>query len=133
VDIIGINNINHKKQNKTRKAIHIFTCIVFFIIIMAIDQFGKDNSIIDTIYRLASYTYGPLLGMFIYGLFTKRAIKDKYMPWIAILSPVIIAAIDYTSRTCFDYKFGYELLMLNALLTIAGMMLISNNKNKRKI
>lgn len=133
VDIIGINKISHKKQNKTRMAVHIITCIVFFVIIMAIDQFGRDNSIIDTIYRIASYTYGPLLGMFIYGLFTKRAIKDKYMPWIAILSPVIIAAIDYTSRTCFDYKFGYELLMLNALLTIAGMMLISNNKNKRKI
>ena len=58
-------------------------------------------------------------------------------PWVErfgnLISPVIIAAIDYTSRTCFDYRFGYELLMLNALLTIAGMMLISNNKNKRKI
>lgn len=131
VDIVGVNSMSRSKQNRTRMTVHILICIVFYFIIMAINSFGRDNSIIDTIYRLASYTYGPLLGMFCFGLLTKRNINDRFMPLIAIASPVIIAVIDYVSRN-YGYKFGYELLMLNALITMAGMAIVSHQSNKSK-
>lgn len=128
VDIFNINNIKPRHQNKVRRAIHVVICILFFLIIMIIAAFNGNNSIIDTIYRLASYTYGPLLGMFAFGMFSKKVIHDRFMPFIAISSPVLIAVIDYVSRTCFGYTFGYELLMLNALITFLGMMAVSRRK-----
>jgi hypothetical protein len=108
--------------------IHITVCVCFFILILAIDHFGRDTSIIDTIYRLASYTYGPLLGMFTYGLFSRRKIKDRFMPYVALSAPILIAVTDWGCREFLHYQFGYEILLLNAVLTIGGMVLITNWK-----
>jgi len=99
--------------------------VLFVIAILLIQFFGRNNSIIDTIYRIASYTYGPLLGLFAFGLFTKRPIHDKKVPYVAIASPILIAILDYSSQQYLQYSFGYELLMLNGALTFIGLWLIS--------
>ncbi|MBQ4357911.1 MAG: sodium:solute symporter [Paludibacteraceae bacterium] len=128
VDLVNIKKRAQRKQKHIRMMIHITVCVCFFILILAIDHFGRDTSIIDTIYRLASYTYGPLLGMFTYGLFSRRKIKDRFMPYVALSAPILIAVTDWGCREFLHYQFGYEILLLNAVLTIGGMVLITNWK-----
>ncbi|MDD4055909.1 MAG: sodium:solute symporter, partial [Bacteroides sp.] len=91
----------------------------------------NNKSVIDAIYIIASYTYGPLLGMFSFGLFTRREVMDKWVPYIAILSPIVCYAIEQLVHTYTGYRFGYELLMLNGLLTFTGLYLFSIKSNKR--
>ena len=81
----------------------------------------NSTSLIDAIYILASYTYGPLLGLFSFGLFTKRQPNDRLVPYICIASPLLCFALDRMAQHVWDYHFGYELLMLNGLLTFVGL------------
>ena len=92
----------------------------------------NNKSVIDAIYIIASYTYGPLLGMFAFGLFTRRRTKDRLVPLIAIASPVLCYALDWWINKETGYKFGYELLMLNGSLTVAGLMLLSGKEKTAK-
>ena len=78
------------------------------------------------IYVLASYTYGPLLGMFAFGMFTRRQPRDRFVPWVALGSPVVCYAIGRLSFEYAGYAFGYEMLMLNGLLTFAGLWMWSH-------
>lgn len=107
-----------------RKRVHLGMAVVFMLFIIL---FGSLNStsVIDAIYILCSYTYGPLLGLFAYALFTHRKVTDKCVPWIAILCPLACYAIDCYSSAHWGYKFGYELLMLNGALTFVGLYLSS--------
>ena len=73
---------------------------------------------------MVSYTYGPLLGLFAFGLFTRRTAKDKLIPYIAIVSPVLCFFIDALCKSVLDYSFGYELLMLNGSITYAGLWIL---------
>ena len=75
----------------------------------------------DLIYTLVSYTYGPLLGLFAFGLFTKRKPQDKVVPYLAVASPVVCYLTDVVVYASTGYKFGYEILMLNGLLTFVGL------------
>ena len=84
----------------------------------------NSTSVIDAIYILCSYTYGPLLGLFAFGLMTHRNVNDRWVPWICIASPLICFAVDTLTMQLTGYKFGYELLMLNGALTFAGLALI---------
>ena len=81
-------------------------------------------------YRLASYTYGPILGLFAFGILTKKQVKDKYVPIVALLAPAICLVLQLNSERWFGgYKFSYELLLLNAALTFLGLtLLIRRNK-----
>ena len=90
----------------------------------------NNKSVIDAIYIIASYTYGPLLGMFAFGLFTRRQTNDRLVPLIAIASPVLCYALDWWISKETGYKFGYELLMLNGSLTFAGIMLLSEKRKR---
>lgn len=87
---------------------------------------------IDAIYIIASYTYGPLLGMFAFGLFTRRRTRDRWVPFIAVVSPILCYALDRFVMQSYGYKFGYELLMLNGMLTFAGMYALSSKELKTK-
>lgn len=87
---------------------------------------------IDAIYIIASYTYGPLLGMFAFGLFTRRRTRDRWVPFIAVASPMLCYALDRFAMQSYGYKFGYELLMLNGMLTFAGMYALSSKELKTK-
>ena len=92
---------------------------------------ANNDSIIDAIYIIASYTYGPLLGLFVFGLFTRMQPRDRYVPYVAIASPFICFGIDRAVYTATGYQFGYEMLMFNGLLTFVGLTLLSiKNKNQ---
>lgn len=107
-------------DEKLRKKVHFAMSVAFVVFILLFHSLNS-TSVIDAIYVLCSYTYGPLLGLFAYGLLTRRGVLGHMVPWIAVASPVICFAVDSLSKTMFGYTFGYELLMLNGLLTFAGL------------
>ncbi len=107
-------------DEKLRRKVH-FGMSATFVVFILLFRSLNSTSVIDAIYVLCSYTYGPLLGLFAYGLLTRRGVSGRMVPWIAVASPVICFAVDSLSKTVFGYAFGYELLMLNGLLTFAGL------------
>lgn len=137
VDILGMNNKENspeveKSNIRTRRLTHVAISAVFVAIIMVIHAIGS-NSIIDAIYRIASYTYGPLLGLYLSGLYTKLKPIDKWVPYVAILSPVLCFAIELAMMHFYSYKMGYEMLLINGLITVIGLCIISlrNKENKQ--
>ncbi len=124
VDILGVNQDDSKTAERKRKLTHIGMSVLF-VLIMLVFKVLNNKSIIDAVYTIVSYTYGPLLGMFAFGLFTHRKVKDKMVPWLAILSPIICYGLNLISTTVFNYPLGYELLIINGLLTFIGMWLYS--------
>jgi Na+/proline symporter len=118
-------DIHRKPDNEAlRKRTHIAMCGFFMLFILLFRQINS-TSLIDAIYILASYTYGPLLGLFAFGLFTSRQPKDRLVPYICLASPLLCYALDATNQHLWNYHFGYELLMLNGLLTFLGLLLSS--------
>ena len=111
-----------------RKKMHVVMCGFFMLFILLFRQLNS-TSLIDAIYILASYTYGPLLGLFTFGLFTKRQPNDRLVPYICIASPLLCYALDMVVMHIWDYRFGYELLMLNGLLTFVGLYFTRKNPN----
>ena len=109
-------------DEKLRKRTHIIMCLFFVLFILLFRQLNS-TSLIDAIYILASYTYGPLLGLFVFGLFTTKQPQDHLVPYICIVSPLLCYALDSMTVHLFNYHFGYELLMLNGALTFAGLWL----------
>ena len=109
-------------DEKLRKHTHIIMCLFFVLFILLFRQLNS-TSLIDAIYILASYTYGPLLGLFVFGLFTTKQPQDRLVPYICIVSPLLCYALDSMTVHLFNYHFGYELLMLNGALTFAGLWL----------
>ena len=128
IDILGVERSEMKDAEKKRKWSHFFISLIFIGFILLFKAANND-SIIDAIYTIASYTYGPLLGLFLFGLFTQMRPRDKYVPWVAIASPFICYAIDRSVFHATGYQFGYEMLMFNGLLTFVGLSLLSL-KNK---
>lgn len=114
---------------RLRHKAHILITLLFVIFILLF-RLINSTSIIDAIYILCSYTYGPLLGLFAFGLFTRRGVNDNAVPFIAIASPLICFAADRIMFHCVGYKFGYELLMLNGMITFTGLFLSGSNRNK---
>jgi len=127
VDILNIGDKETIHANKVRKKVHIGMCLLFILVILIIDYIGQGN-ILNTIYKVASYTYGPLLGMFALGLFSKIRVKDKYVPLICILTPFICYFLEWYLFNQFQYRVGYEILIFNGLLTIAGLLIISEGR-----
>lgn len=103
-----------------RHRVHAGMSVVFVIFILLFRTFNSTN-LIDAIYILVSYTYGPLLGLFAFGLFTKYQVTDRWVPYFAILSPILCYALDVLVQQLWGYHFGYELLMLNGAFTFAGL------------
>ena len=127
VDIL--NKENDSNLTKVRTSVHIGMAVLMAVCIYVIHMLNND-SVIQTVYKVASYTYGPLLGMFCFGIFTKRQVRDRWIPIAVILAPVITWVIDVNSAVWFNgYVFSHERLILNALLTCIGMVcLIKRNK-----
>ena len=120
VDIL--NKEKDANLTKVRTIVHIGMAILMAVCIYVIHILNND-SVIQTVYKVASYTYGPLLGMFCFGIFTKRQVRDRWIPFVVILAPVITWVIDVNSAVWFNgYVFSHERLILNALLTFVGML-----------
>jgi len=130
VDILEIGKDSEEVATRKRRQVH-FGMSALLVIVICIFQIVNDKSVIDAIYTVASYTYGPLLGLFSFGLFTRMQPRDRYIPYIAVASPVICYTISCLTEKYYGYKFGYEMLMFNGALTFTGLLLISK-KNKLK-
>ena len=114
-------------DEQLRRRAHIGIAVVFGLFILMFKTLNS-TSVIDAIYIMCSYTYGPLLGLFAFGLFTNRKPCDKLVPYIAVASPLVCFVLEKTAMQCWGYKFGYELLMINGLLTFVGVY-VSGRKN----
>ena len=126
VDILG-----QPSDERLRRRVHVTMAVVFVSFVMlfrAVDS----PSIIDAIYVMCSYTYGPLLGLFAFSLITHRQVNDKVVPYIAVASPLICFAADELTQRFTDYRFGYELLMLNGALVFLGLWVSGMGMRKQE-
>ncbi len=126
IDILGLNrNQKSELQNSnTRKAVHLTFTLVFLILVI-IFKLINDKSIIGLILKVAGYTYGPLLGLFAFGILTKYKLQDKLTLWICLAAPVLTYLLStYLETAGFDYKIGIEVLIINGLITFFGLWLI---------
>jgi Na+/proline symporter len=134
VDIVKIENIfTENKQQTLRKLFHIGFSIVLIAVIVSFEYVIKDASVINKLFVFAGYTYGPLLGMFGFGILTKLQVNHKLIPFIAIASPFITYLISYLSSTYGGFEFGFFILLLNGAITFLGMFLGSlfSNQNTK--
>ena len=117
-----------QQKVRFRKLIHVSFATLYLLVIIAFKPF-HNQSLIDTIFDVAGYTYGPLLGLYAFGLFTRYEVKDKYVPVVAILSPVICYILKLNSQEwLWGYRFGFEIILLNGLLTCLGLFIIRKRK-----
>lgn len=107
-----------------RRRVHLAICVLFVAVIVAFDSLNN-RSLIDAIYTLVGYTYGPLLGLFAFGLLSRWQVRGRWVPWVCIASPLLCYAASLLTVHLWDYHFGYELLLLNGLLTFTGLKLIA--------
>lgn len=128
IDILGIEKEQAQTAKRTRLLVHLLISLLFALIILAFKAINS-RSVIDAIYMIASYTYGPLLGLFLFGLFTKKHPRDKYVPYICILSPLLCFLTDYLVKQYTGYTFGYEMLMLNGAITFSGLWMTKKEKS----
>jgi len=125
IDILkGTKGKTEKQTAAMRQKVHLCMAIVMGVVIYVINLLNN-ASVIDTVYKLASYTYGPLLGMFVFGIFTKWKIRDRWTPLVAIISPAVCLVLDLHSKVWFNgYEFSHERLIFNALFTFIGLLLL---------
>ena len=134
IDILNIKNRNltEAKQKNIRYTVHLTFAFLLLLLIIGFRIINKE-SVINELFTIAGYTYGPLLGLFAFGLFSKRAPNDNLVPLICILSPLICYFLNKNSQTMFNgYKFGFELLILNGYLTYLGLYMFSTIGNVEK-
>jgi Na+/proline symporter len=125
VDILGVNRVKTKRSTKTiRYTVHIgFSALLFFVLLGF--WWINNQSVVNALFKFAGYTYGPLLGLFAFGLFTKFAVRDNLVPFVCLLAPMLTYLINsYSEVLLWGYKFGFELLLLNGLLTFLGLWLV---------
>jgi SSS family transporter len=132
VDILGIKGKSESQVSRSRKTVHILMAVGMGIVIFVFNLLNN-TSAIDAVYKLASYTYGPILGMFAFGILTKRQVRDKWVPLAALVSPVLCFILQTNSARWFNgYRFSYELLIFNALFTFVGLLALSRKASKAK-
>ncbi|MBS2209911.1 sodium:solute symporter [Carboxylicivirga mesophila] len=118
VDILNIEKKDEAQAKRTRFKVHIGFSLLLALVILLFRAFNND-SVISTVFNLAGYTYGPLLGLYAFGLFTKFKVRDSLVPIIAILSPIIIGILDY------NFTIGFEKLIYNGAIAFTGLLLIT--------
>ena len=130
VDILNADRSDETATARKRKMVHVFMALVMALVIYMFNRFNN-TSVIDAVYILASYTYGPILGMFVFGIFIKRQVKDKWIPLVAIIAPILCFIVDRNSQEWFNgYRFSYELLILNAAFTFVGLYILSSSRKQ---
>ncbi len=131
LDILdGAAGYDEARLARLRKRIHLAMALVMTVVIVAFDRFGND-SVINLVFRVAGYTYGPILGLFVFGMACRRRIRERYVPAIAVLSPALSWALQWWTAERYGYYIGFELLGYNALFTILGLFLISYRHDEK--
>ena len=116
-----------RRLTRIRRRVHVAMAGGMALLILAFGYLA-DDSVINLVFKIAGYTYGPILGMFLFGLFSGMRIRDRWMPAVAIAAPLLSAALQYVARTIWEYQIGFELLIYNAAFTIIGMLLLKRNE-----
>lgn len=129
VDFLGLekrNDLSDRQKLRMRYRIHIAFAVVIMMVIILFRAMN-DESVISGLFRMAGYTYGPLLGLYAFGLFTRYHVKDKWVPVVAVVAPMICYYLNIYSQQLFNgYRFGFELLIVNGILTFIGLLIIRN-------
>ena len=128
---LSVDIFKWKDNTSRRQLLHIAVCTIFTTIVILFG-YTQNRSIIDTIYTIVGYAYGPLLGLFTFGLFTRYQVRDRLVPLIAIVSPIICYATNTLTTHYFNYQWGYELLLLNGIITFIGLFIIRNKELRTK-
>jgi len=125
-DFMDISSKSSENKKKLKNKVLFGFSVVVFVIIMLFS--GSRGDVISLIFNVAGYTYGPLLGLFLFGMFSKVRIKDKWVPFICVASPVITYLLSLYLKNSFNFDFGFISIAVNALITILGLILIKQNK-----
>jgi Na+/proline symporter len=135
IDILGFqrrDDLDEKKRVRIRQIVHLSFALLFLLLVFYF-KWKDDKSIINLIFVIAGYTYGPLLGLFSFGILTKREIQEKVVPFVCILSPLFCYLLDKNSESLLvGYQFGNEMLILNGLITFV-LLFITSRKNENII
>lgn len=132
IDFLNFNKKEEKQRRRQKFIVHVGFSLLFLIIIVIFREINE-RSVIDAVLNIAGYTYGPLLGLFSFGVMTKRVVKDKLVPLICVISPILSYILSSNSEAWFGgYKFGIEILIANGLITFLGLWLISKNPMKKE-
>lgn len=113
-----------KKKTDIRRIVHLAYSLLFIVLIF-IFFVSKSEAVIDLVYKMAAYTYGPLLGLFFFGIFTKRVVNDRAIPYVAVLSPVLCWLMNVICTKYLNFGFGFTLLIFNGIFTFIGMYIFS--------
>ena len=136
IDVYGLKRrpgLTEQEQKRIRQKVHLTVAALFFLLVMVF-YWINDNSMIGLILKIAGYTYGPLLGLFAFGIFTKRRPADKLVPIICFAAPIICFVIDWFQKDIFGaFQIGLELIILNAILTFVGLFLISRRVTEAEL
>ena len=123
IDILEVDKLDEKTAERKRQRVHIAMSVVLIIVILVFRVINND-SVIAQLFTAAGYTYGPLLGLYAFGLFTKKPVVDKAVPYIAVAAPILSFVLDTFSVELFSgYVFGFEILLVNGALTYFGLWL----------
>jgi Na+/proline symporter len=131
IDILNIGKKPENEQVKIRKRVHIGMSVVLILVILLFKAINDDN-VIQSLFDAAKYTYGPLLGFYFAGLFTKLKVKDKFIPIVAIAAPILSYILNTFSLELIGYKFGFELIIINGFFTVMGMWILRSKDTDTK-
>lgn len=132
VDLMGMESEAGESGVRKRRWVHLCICLLFAGMILFIGRF-QQTSVLNTIYVAVSYTYGPLLGLFAFGLFTRHAVHDRLTPFVCVAAPLLSYAAEWALLTFGHYKVGYEILLFNGGITFFGLWLIRERSGRRII
>lgn len=130
VDILhGPKRWGEGRLTQVRIGVHVVMALVMGCVVLFFGRFGND-SVINLIFKVAGYTYGPILGMFAFGICTRRRIRDRWVPLMAFAAPLLSVALQSFVAYKYDYHIGFELIAYNALFTVIGMSLLVERRPK---
>jgi Na+/proline symporter len=127
VDFLNFKERSEHERVRLRYLVHIGFSVVMMLVILAVNEI-KSQSLISTLLQVAGYTYGPLLGLYTFGLYTRRQVRDRFVPAICLVAPMLTYLISANSAEWFyGYQFGFEVLILNGFLTFVGLWAVSES------
>ena len=130
IDFLGFKEDNQRMR--TRNLVHIGFAVLFVLVILMFKVLNNE-SVINALYKIAGYTYGPLLGMFAFGILTSFKVRDKAVPFISLAAPVICYLLStYSLQWLWGYQIGFELLILNGLLVFAGLYFFRDKRQETR-
>ncbi|MRW94108.1 sodium:solute symporter [Duganella sp. FT80W] len=130
IDILGVQRrgMDEATQKRLRHRVHLGFCAIFLALVLMF-KWLDNPSMVGLVLKLTGYTYGPLLGLFAFGILTRRSLRDRWVPWVALAGPVLCYVVDFNQQSLFgSYRIGLELLILNGALVFAGLLLISKKQ-----